>query len=211
MCCGKNYTWSHSKTIEPFLNWQLIKMVCIPKLKKQEKLVTGLTKERSQRKVNQAIIVISLNPNIFPDSLSGKRRAPVPTKWTLLLEYRMIMLKFTIFSHRHWCCHRNNNYLLSRNKILPCVERICPISISLEDLTVFFSHFLTRTLLLLSILYIKKFFIKHPRTAKFYISEIEKHHLQNPSKHKKPKPLGYSQCSSELSYKMSVFSCTPKT
>lgn len=42
-------------------------------------------------------MVISLNPNIFPDSLSGKRRAPVPTKWTLLLKYRMIMLQLPIF------------------------------------------------------------------------------------------------------------------
>jgi len=43
------------------------------------------------------IMVIGLNPNIFPDSLSGKRRAPVPTKRTLLLEYRMIMLQLPVF------------------------------------------------------------------------------------------------------------------
>lgn len=42
-------------------------------------------------------MVIGLNPNIFPDSLSGKRRAPVPTKWTLLLEYRTVILQLFIF------------------------------------------------------------------------------------------------------------------
>lgn len=41
-------------------------------------------------------MVIGLNPNIFPDSLSGKRRAPIPTKWTLLLENRMIMLQLPV-------------------------------------------------------------------------------------------------------------------
>lgn len=42
-------------------------------------------------------MVIGLNPNIFPDSLSGKRRAPIPTKWALLLENRMIMLQIPVF------------------------------------------------------------------------------------------------------------------
>lgn len=37
-------------------------------------------------------MVIGLNPNIFPDSLSGKRRAPIPTKWTLFLENKMLQL-----------------------------------------------------------------------------------------------------------------------
>lgn len=104
-------------------------------------------------------MVIGLHPNIFPDSLSGKRRAPVPTKWTLLLEYRMIMLELPIFHTDIDAVWEIKIICYLEIKYCHALKDFFQFPQTQESLQYFFSYSLTRTLLLLPILYKKYNFV----------------------------------------------------